>query len=99
MAYGVSEDELVGLALAIVFCVVALILHARLSGREWWPLLGAFLLTIFGRLMTVLEGVAYYDLCNLLEHASGAGAAICLAVYCWRLRRPSHPPARSEISS
>lgn len=92
----VAEDELVGLALAIVFTIVAGLLIARLRDREWWPLLGAFLLTMAGRILTVAEDFVQPALCNLLEHAAATGAAALLALFCWRLRRMPPDDAAEE---
>lgn len=96
----VAEDELVGLALAIVFTIVAALLIARLRGREWWPLLGAFVLTMVGRILTVAEDFVQPALCNLLEHAAATSAAALLALFCWRLRRasPDDPAAERRPS-
>ncbi len=48
-------------------------------------LAGSFLLLCAGYVLTVLEGLFWYDLLNTLEHVCNNLSIVCLVLWAWRL--------------
>ncbi len=80
----VQENEIVTLVLAVGVLIFALA-NLRRIGSTAQPkvLLVAFAFACGGWVFTVVEGLAWPDLLNLIEHILYAISSITLAYWCW----------------
>lgn len=83
----IQESEIVVLLMGL--CVLAIVqtpgsraMFASLRGRK--TLISAYHVLVVGWLLTVLEGLFWPDLLNILEHACYATSSVLLAMWCWR---------------
>lgn len=89
-----QESEVVILCLALIACWIALPLlrDPALSGRIALRL--GFCLMVAAHIFTVVEGVAWNSVFNVLEHLAMAASGVAFALACLTMR--TKQPQREE---
>jgi hypothetical protein len=82
-----EQSEIISLLATLVLAPVAYanMRDIDLAGKRWWY--AGFLFLSSSYVTTILEGYAFPNLFNLLEHWGYVGAGICFAYGCWQLLR------------
>lgn len=87
-----SELLVLGLAIALTPLILITLREIAMPGRGLFA--AAYLSIVAAFVFTVLEGIAAYELFNVLEHASYALSAVLMAAVAWRERRAWAPSER-----
>ncbi len=80
----IQESEIITLLVGIGVVIFITANFKRLIRIPSFPILyAAFLLTLSGWVLTVLEGLFLFDLFNFLEHVCYSLSSILIAIWCW----------------
>ena len=81
-----QENEVVAFVLGVGVLIFGCAHYSRLKLLpKFGILIGAFLVTLAGSLLTNIESFFWNDLFQVLEHVCYAGTSILLAVWCWKV--------------
>lgn len=82
----IQENEIVSLLLGIGCFAFILTNRSKIKQiPESKTLVASFYILIAGNVLTVLEGLLWNDLLNLLEHIAYALSSVLLTVWCWKI--------------
>ena len=82
----IQQNEIIMLLLAIG-CMIFILVNRQKVNRipVAKTLIAGFYLLLAGYVLTILEGLFWNDILNVLEHICYSASAILMAVWCWKI--------------
>ena len=82
----IQQNEIITLLLAIG-CMIFILVNKQKVKRIPVAkiLIAGFCLLLTGYVLTVLEGLFWNEILNVLEHICYSASAILMAVWCWKV--------------
>ena len=82
----IQQGEIIVLLVGLIAFIFILSNRERLKELPAVKLLiSGFILLLCGWIFTIVEGLVWNDILNMIEHICYAGSSVMIALWCWKM--------------
>jgi hypothetical protein len=82
----IQQGEIIVLLVGLIALIFILSNRRRLKGMPAVKLLiSGFVILLGGWIFTVVEGLVWYNILNVIEHICYVGSSVMIALWCWKM--------------